>query len=74
MTFDLGRLRRGEQIAAGAAVLLFILMFLDWYGVSVDAGPLGDVGGGLSAWKAFDFLDIYLFARRSLAAHRRWRS
>jgi len=61
MAFDIGRLRRGEQIAAAAAVLLFILMFPDWYHVSVNVGPLGDVGGGLSAWKAFDILDIYLF-------------
>jgi hypothetical protein len=61
MTFDLSRLRLGEKIAAGAAVLLFVLMFFDWYSVSVDAGPLGDVGGGLSAWQAFDVLDIYLF-------------
>jgi len=61
MAFDIGRLRRGEQIAAAAAVLLFILMFLDWYHISVNVGPLGDFGGGLSAWKAFDILDIYLF-------------
>src|SRR3954451_1481711 len=61
MTFDLGRLRRGEQIAAGAAVLLFILMFFDWYSVSVSAGPFGDFSVGGSAWQAFGILDIYLF-------------
>jgi hypothetical protein len=61
MTFDLSRLRRGEKIAAVAAVLLFILMFFDWYSVSVSAGPFGDVSGGASAWQAFDVLDIYLF-------------
>ncbi len=61
MAFDLGRLRRGEKVAAAAAVLLFILMFFDWYSVSVSVGPFGDVGGGLSAWQAFDFVDIYLF-------------
>ena len=60
MTFDLGRLRRGEKVAAGAAVLLFILMFFDWYSVSVDAGPFGGFAVGGSAWQAFDFLDIYL--------------
>jgi hypothetical protein len=59
MTFDLGRLRRGEQIAAGAAVLLFILMFFDWYSVSVSVGAFGVSVGG-SAWEAFDLLDIYL--------------
>jgi hypothetical protein len=60
MAFDLSRLRRGEQIAAGAAVLLFILMFFDWYSVSVNAGPLGAFSVGGSAWQAFDFIDIYL--------------
>jgi hypothetical protein len=61
MAFDLSRLRRGEKIAAGAAVLLFLLMFLDWYDVSVDAGPFGDFSVGGSAWQAFGILDIYLF-------------
>ncbi|HKG39988.1 MAG TPA: hypothetical protein VKB25_13445 [Conexibacter sp.] len=61
MTFDLSRLRRGEQVAAGAAVLLFILMFFDWYSVSVSAGPFGDFSVGGSAWQVFSFIDIYLF-------------
>jgi hypothetical protein len=60
MTFDLSRLRRGEKIAAAAAVLLFILMFFDWYDVSVSAGPFGDFSVGGSAWQAFNVLDIYL--------------
>lgn len=61
MTFDLSRLRRGEKVAAGAAVLLFIVMFFDWYSVSVSAGPFGNFSVGGSAWQAFDFIDIYLF-------------
>jgi hypothetical protein len=61
MAFDLSKLRRGEKVAAGAAVLLFILMFFDWYSVSVSAGPLGEFSVGGSAWQAFDFIDIYLF-------------
>jgi len=60
MAFDLSRLRRGEKVAAAAAVLLFILMFFDWYSVSVSAGPLGEVSVGGSAWEAFDIIDIYL--------------
>ncbi|HEX7292046.1 MAG TPA: hypothetical protein VF250_13045 [Conexibacter sp.] len=60
MAFDIGRLRRGEKVAAVAAILLFILMFFDWYKVGVDAGPLGFSVGG-SAWEVFDFVDIYLF-------------
>lgn len=61
MAFDLSRLRRGEKVAAGAAVLLFILMFFDWYSVSVNAGPLGQFSVGGSAWQVFSFIDIYLF-------------
>jgi hypothetical protein len=61
MAFDLSRLRLGEKIAAAAAVLLFILMFFDWYSVSVSAGPFGDFSVGGSAWQAFGFIDIYLF-------------
>ncbi len=61
MTFDPSRLRRGEKIAAGSAVLLFILMFFDWYSVSVSAGPFGNFSVGGSAWQVFSFIDIYLF-------------
>ena len=61
MAFDIGRLRRGEQIAAVAAILLFILMFFDWYTVSVSGGILGGISVGGSAWEAFGFIDIYLF-------------
>lgn len=60
MELDLGRLRRGEWVAAVAAVLLFVLMFFTWYDVSVDAGPLRAELGGVSAWQAFNLLDIYL--------------
>jgi hypothetical protein len=61
MTFDLSRLRRGEQIAAGAAVVLLVLMFFDWYTVSVSGGLLGGLSIGGNAWQAFGFIDIYLF-------------
>ncbi|MGN6189467.1 MAG: hypothetical protein ACTHOE_11240 [Conexibacter sp.] len=61
MTFDIGRLRRGEQIAGVAAILLFILMFFDWYTVSVSGGLLGGLSVGGNAWQAFSFIDIYLF-------------
>jgi hypothetical protein len=60
MPFDLSRLRLGEKVAAAAAVLLFILMFFDWFEVGVDAGPL-DFSVGGSAWQVFGFIDIYLF-------------
>jgi cation transport ATPase len=61
MAFDISRLRRGEKIAAVAAVVLFILMFFDWYTVSVSGGLLGGLSVGGSAWQAFGLIDIFLF-------------
>jgi hypothetical protein len=55
---DLSKLRRGELIAAiGGIVLLFALLFLNWYGVSIET-PLADfsIGGSLGAWDSQGFL------------------
>jgi hypothetical protein len=61
MAFDLSRLRRGERIAAAGGVLLFILMFFDWYDVSANLGVAGlSASVGWSAWDAFDFIDLLL--------------
>jgi hypothetical protein len=51
---DVNRLSRGEQIAGGAAVLLFIDMFLNWY--SEAQGP-----GTASAWEIFSTTDLLIF-------------
>jgi hypothetical protein len=62
---ELNRLSRGEQIAALSAVLLFIFMFFDWFGVEVSGVPgfSGDVaGGGGSAWDALDVIPLFLMA------------
>ncbi len=56
-----GRLSRGEAIAGVSAVLLFGLMFLDWFrgelagGQSVSAP---DIGG--TAWESLDLIPIVL--------------
>jgi hypothetical protein len=65
-TMDLSRLRTGEKIAAGAALLLFVDLFLKWYGVNLGEafGQVAntiDVDTSVSAWQAFDFTDILLF-------------
>jgi len=56
---DLGKLRRGEWIAAvGGIVLLITLFFLDWYAVDVNIStPFGDIGGGaeFGAWDGQGF-------------------
>ena len=65
---DLSRLRTGERIAAGAAVLLFIDMFLHWYKADIgnvipgvrDLGVSVPLTAHASAWQAFSILDIYL--------------
>lgn len=59
---DLDRLNTGEKIAGVSAILLFIFMFFDWFGVEVSGGGFsGSVpGAGGSAWDALDFIPIVL--------------
>jgi hypothetical protein len=60
---ELDRLSTGEKIAAVSAVLLFVFMFFDWFGVEVSGVPgfSGSVGGaGGSAWDALDVIPIFL--------------
>jgi hypothetical protein len=59
------RLSTGEKLAAISAVLLFVFMFFDWFGVEVSGVPGfgGDVSGagaGGSAWDALDVIPIFL--------------
>lgn len=59
------RLRTGEAIALVAAILLFILMFFDWYGAkaTTSAESLGGVvsgSGGGSAWDTLEVIPIFL--------------
>ncbi len=55
---DTGRMSQGQRIAAVAAVLLFIFMFLPFVGV-----------GGVSdnIWESFSTLDIYLLITIAIA-------
>ncbi len=57
------RLGTGEKISAVSAVLLFVFMFFDWFGVEISGVPgfSGDVSGsGGSAWDALDVIPIFL--------------
>jgi hypothetical protein len=69
---DTTRLRFGELVAAGSAVLLFIFMtFFKWYGVDFPGGPVGEaaeeaadnlnIRTNFNAWQSFGFIDIILF-------------
>jgi hypothetical protein len=67
---DVAALRRGELIAAVSGIALFIIMFLSWFGGSIEVEGVGEVDLGLAeavgvdttfnAWESFDFIDIVL--------------
>jgi hypothetical protein len=60
---ELDRLNTGEKVAGVSAILLFIFMFFDWFGVEVSGVPgfSGDISGaGGSAWDALDLIPIFL--------------
>jgi hypothetical protein len=59
----LDRLSTGEKIAGVSAILLFVFMFFDWFGVEVSgvsgfSGSLPDASG--NAWDWLDFIPIVL--------------
>jgi hypothetical protein len=63
---NLSSLRTGERIAAAAAVLLLVDLFLKWYGIDIGEA-LGDIAStagvqtSFSAWEIFEFTDVLLF-------------
>ena len=62
---EVDRLSTGEKISAVSAIVLFILMFFDWFSYSVPSqqGFSGEVpGSGESAWGALDLIAIVLLA------------
>lgn len=48
---DPNRLKQGEQIAAGAAIVLFIVMFFSWFGAG---------GFSATAWESFEYITSIL--------------
>ena len=60
---EVDKLNTGEKISAVSAILLFIFMFFDWFGVKVSgvSGFSGEISGsGGSAWDALDVIPIFL--------------
>jgi hypothetical protein len=55
----LSRLSNGERIMAVSAILLFVFMFFDWFGLK-DAGELRLFSVGHNAWEALDYIPIIL--------------
>lgn len=52
---DVNKLGPGQRIAAGAAVLLLIDLWLDWYSVGAFGVTLG-----VNAWQAFGWTDLLM--------------
>src|SRR4051794_37906455 len=52
---DVNRLRFGEMIAAASAALLFLVMWLPWYGTQ-DITP----GFTANAWESYSWVDLLL--------------
>jgi hypothetical protein len=63
VNFDASRLRRGELIAGTGALLLFVSMFLGWYGLTVSIVSTRTIpllSASYDAWRAFSVIDLYL--------------
>lgn len=60
----LDRLRAGEAIALVGAILLFVLMFFDWFGIGIHgndvSGELSFFDRGEDAWEALEVIPLFL--------------
>jgi hypothetical protein len=67
---DVNKLNTGEKIAGVSAVLLFVFMFFDWFGVEIS-GESGSVsfgsGAGGNAWDALDMIPFVLIVAIAVA-------
>jgi hypothetical protein len=64
MQMELDKLNTGEKVSAASAILLFVFMFFEWFGVKVSgvpgfSGTVSTSEGG-SAWDALDVIPIFL--------------
>jgi hypothetical protein len=62
---DFSRVRTGEMIAGISGFALFVFMFFNWFGVTtpgqIEGVPIVvQAEGSVSAWEAFDFIDLVL--------------
>jgi hypothetical protein len=56
---DVDKLSTGEKVSAVSAILLFVFMFFDWFGIKGSGG--GSIpGSGGNAWDALDFIPVIL--------------
>ena len=60
---EMDKLNTGEKVSAVSAILLFVFMFFDWFGVKISGVSefSGDISGsGGSAWSTLDVIPIFL--------------
>jgi hypothetical protein len=62
---NLDRLNNGEMVSGGSAILLFVFLFFQWYGlgVSEQSNLLGDLrlfDDGGNAWQTLEVTPIFL--------------
>jgi uncharacterized membrane protein len=57
---NLDRLSNGQRIASISALLLFVLMFLDWFGTKSSVDSFGLFSVGRSSWEALDYIPVVL--------------
>jgi hypothetical protein len=59
---EIDKLSTGEKVSGVSAILLFVFMFFDWFGVEISGQgtsiSVPEAGG--SAWDALDFIPIIL--------------
>jgi hypothetical protein len=58
---DTSKISFGETVAAASAGLLFVFMFIPWFGASAEVAGGKIQGGNANAWQAFSIIDILLF-------------
>ncbi len=56
----LDRLTYGEKIAGVSAILLFVFMFFDWFGMESSDDSFGLFSVSRTAWEALDYIPIVL--------------
>lgn len=56
----LGRPTKGEKIAGVSAILLFVLMFFDWFGMESVSDSFDLFSVSRTAWEALDYIPIVL--------------
>lgn len=64
-------MRRGEFVYLVAAVALFVLMFVTWFGSEVtgqtEGIPFGGTGTGGNAWQSLDVIPLFLMLAIAVA-------